>query len=486
PTTSRRRASSHPQPATKGARAASQRDITGAASSVTDAAPGPKMCALSTFDRLDSTGSPHDEHRLASLEAQVSDMFCELGLRSPYIQASRPVEQRTLTGSVHRGPEQTPWFYQRQYAKPAPHSEGRPARHIVLVDDDSSCPDNAAEPSIRCHSRDSRHYKEATQMAFPGLQTTQRPTSTSMLSAADESISSTIADSAHVPRVCEYAQYSACCDHDLSCHQMHSIQQRIEQADQYIHSVSRHALAISNMLADLRTQSRALAETLAASQARTSPLPDKFPVAGQPLRPGHTPASRVDNVTATRILDRPTANLPLEPKLGRRPCSQGAQAADVASQCTAWVSGSGSANSEQVGRSRTRAQRQGHYALIHAEVVPEDCDIETDSPEALKPPKCTRGAKQSTRHTKPGQHRRPAQPVSVRLQRIDAQWGELCKAIVDLGIDMATTDVANKHSPHHSAKGIAVGGLKSIQRVLKATLESLSAFNAWQVQGSSD
>ncbi|KAJ2038260.1 hypothetical protein H4S03_002438 [Coemansia sp. S3946] len=455
---SRRRAISHPQPAAKGAIFIRQRGTTDL-TPPTNIVSAQQKRVSSVPDGMDTIDSLHDEQRLALLEAQVSDMFCELSLRSPYIQASRLAEQRTLTGSVHRGPEQAPWFYQKKYAEPAPPEE-RLTRRIILFDDDSSCPDSTVDYAHRRHSRSSYHYGETARMAFPDLLIRRRTTSTSVLSAADESIGSTAAgsglnSSAHAMRGCEPARATACSSHDPPCHQFHSLQQRIEQADQYIHSVSRHALAISSMLAGLRKQSQALAELLTISQARAAPSPSQLPrgidLSTQQFLPRHKRAKRAGKFAASSA---------------------------AAAQRLGLESSSEDIDEDQSIRDRAKAWRQSRSG---------NCDPKASSPTQLGPERPSQGPKQVK--CSQGQHRRPSQPVSVRMRRIDAQWGELCETIAALGIDMAATgiDVAsNEQTMRHSATGIAVGGLKSIQRVLKNTLESLSAMDVRQMPGTSD
>ncbi|KAJ2886523.1 hypothetical protein H4R27_000563 [Coemansia aciculifera] len=473
---SRRRASSHPQPATKGTIFIRQRGITDITPSTASVSAQQKRVS-SVSDYMDTRDSLHDEQRLELLEAQVSDMFCELGLRSPYIQSSRLVEQRTLTGSVHRGPEQAPWFYQKKYAEPAPPEE-RLVRHIILFDDDSSCPDNTTDYTHRRHSRSSHRYGEAARISFPGLQIRRQTTSASALSAADESIGSTAAGSGlggsvYAIRGCEPARRTASSDHDPQCHQIHSLQQRIEQADQYIHSVSRHALAISNMLAGLRKQSQALANLLTISQARTAPSPSQLPHdSGLPTQQGlplNKRAKKMGKFAASPLLDEPATAMSPAPKSCSRSRSHESQGVVAVAQCLGLASSSEDVDEDQPIRGRTRVQRHSR---------PENCDPEANSPIPLRPERQARGPKQAKYSQ--GQHRRPFQPVSVRLRRIDAQWGELCEIIGALGIDTTATDIdvaANEQTLRHSATGIAVGGLKSIQRVLKSTLESLSALN---------
>ncbi|KAJ2835635.1 hypothetical protein FBU31_001569 [Coemansia sp. 'formosensis'] len=454
----RRRASSQPPPATNGSIFICQRGITDITSSAASVSAQQGHVAPMS-DGGDNKCSLYDEQRLELLEAQVSDMFCELGLRSPYIQSSRPAEQRTLTGSVHRGPEQAPWFYQSRYTESAPREE-KLARHVILFDDDSSSPDNAADSIHRCHSHSSHRYGDAAQMSFPSLQSRRRTTTSSVLSAVDESIGSTAAASGSSSNTVHNVESrphveSVCFSHDLPCHQIHSLQQRIGQADQYIRSVSRHASTISSMLTDLRKQSQALVETLAISQARATPSPNQLPLdssfSSRQLLPQHKRAKRAGEFAAGPALGDPIVTMALMSKTCSRPRNQKTQGVVAVTQCLELASISADTN-------------------------------ETSSPI---PP----GSAKQAREPKRVKSKRPIQPVPVRLRRIDAQWSELCEILSVLGIDMAATNAtveASEQTLRHSATDVAVGGLKSIQRVLKNTLESLSALNVRQISGTGD
>ncbi|KAJ2878598.1 hypothetical protein FB639_003335, partial [Coemansia asiatica] len=282
-----------------------------------------------------SLGWSQSDICISSLEEKVSGMFTELGHKSPYldtahIDSGRTRRQRmrvrgksadfgkrsSRESSVHRKQrtvDTIPWFYQKQYIA-AGIQHGSTERNVLLVDDDSSCADFAADADCHCCS----HVCTKSSLANCAYKRSRFPhrrlTGASGLSAADGSNASTAFDYSqqrllfsprsqgycrlNTPNITVYSQGSrpntqckkssgssfsaspliftgecrSCCDQKKPCSQMHNILARIEQADHYIYSVSQNASAIDSLLADLRAQSRSLTETLSISQTRASAL----------------------------------------------------------------------------------------------------------------------------------------------------------------------------------------------------------------------
>ncbi|KAI7825570.1 hypothetical protein BX661DRAFT_39980 [Kickxella alabastrina] len=262
-------------------------------------------------------GPVRGDRCLTSLEEQVSEMFIELGLSSPYTDKGQIANDRlcvpggndgaaainiqdnsgSRSGRHYSGMATVPWFHQAQYTEPG-LEEPAPERDVVLVDDDSSCADNIVDAG--CLHRGPLYLTGVGAVHGGSGSHTQRiPAATGNKHNAASSAASAKFDSsqhhssfrprAHAigshrhanPR--EYYDSSGaaffaanqclvCHDLKMPCSQMHGIIARIEQTNQYVYSIGRHASAVDVLLADLRTQSRALAEILSISQTRASAL----------------------------------------------------------------------------------------------------------------------------------------------------------------------------------------------------------------------
>ncbi|KAJ2390770.1 hypothetical protein GGI05_003130, partial [Coemansia sp. RSA 2603] len=453
---------------------------------------------------------------LSSLEDQVSGMFTELGLKSPYVEVSRVssndhVHQSSQTrGNVNRyvdtnssrgdndncsskhpdyhEMEPIPWFYQTQYAI---ESMDRNAieRDVLLVDDDSSCADYA--DSVQDHQN--QHYAAKFSSTIDnnggggsrhacglGLNSNQRFTGTSGLSTANGSIASTAFDhgqqhrslfsphtySSRLSGASEYGTMPygcrSCSDQKQPCSQMHNILARIEQTDQYIYNISRNASAVDSLLVDLRSQSRALAESLSISQTRATAL-------------GHTVAQTTSFAIPVTAVSAPT----------------------VSSKCAESVVSVGSShgNSNSLREYHLLSRKahdlhKRHAQMLDTQHFASDSDYELKSThhntsrntsirDPSQSPRYTAAMNKSSRKSKrsdSSRQRRPEQPIPVRMQRIDKQWSELRAIITQLGLESTGGDSI---APDTAAVSKATTeGLKLIQRVLKTTLETLNTTQA--------
>ncbi|KAJ2635230.1 hypothetical protein GGF40_003733 [Coemansia sp. RSA 1286] len=474
---------------------------------------------------------------LSSLEERVSGMFTELGLKSPYLDAAHvesgcargqhltPIRGKSACNgkvssresSVHRKQrtmDTVPWFYQKQYIATDVH-HGSAERDVILIDDDSSCADFAADADCHCCS----HVCAAKNLGdgFYGASRfpPRRLTGVSGLSTADGSSASTAFDySQHrllfsprsqvhgrlnTPNIgggyphsarsnvqtkknCESFSASplvfagecrSCYDQRRPCSQMHNILARIEQTDHYIYSVSQNASAIDSLLADLRAQSRALAETLSISQTRASAL-------------GHTVTQAIHKNARNAVFSHEEADSVSSIRGGSAHSEQGhlkdyhalskkthglkKRALALGVQNWAGIAGVETRHVASASESEYEMYSSSRRALLNSPVK-----------GLSKPPKHVHPAKISTRERRGSnsRSRRPEQPISVRVRRIDNQWAELQGVIKQLGLDNADFAAAVSASQDSSGdaemSAIATDGLKLIQRVLKTTLESLSS-----------
>ncbi|KAJ1986082.1 hypothetical protein GGI25_005988 [Coemansia spiralis] len=492
-------------------------------------------------------GTLMEEASLSSLEEQVSVMFTELGLRSPYVDTfqnsiTTRCEQTQASNSSHSlGPEKITWFNNSRYvAEGAAMVDSRKDRNFVLVDDDSSCAENITD-SVSCKYSGylfaPNNQGDFATLAAPS---SRRFTTNSVMSTADGSTVSTILDSIHnrvnpTPQMHSanhqtsanpstrdrlhfpmLALGEAAC---ISCKQeqkpycqMHAFLERIEQADHYIQNVGRHASAVDALLADLRAQSRALADTLLISQTRASSL-------------NHTVVGAIDNVLALgedMYISLPKASGILASASRRKGHLNGYHSLskrvyDLIKRANTlninardnWLAKeaipaasnienkehmhillkdaiSNSAHGESASEPELDAewQRKQHQKLSETTAYFTASGIS----ELAHVPSSTHSAKslQQTKRNIQG-HRRPIQPISIRIQRIDKQWSKLQSMIKELGIanfqsgeavgDYNGDDGSGSAELLNSqlASEIAADGLKLIQRVLKATLEALDS-----------
>ncbi|KAI8325592.1 hypothetical protein GQ54DRAFT_205317 [Martensiomyces pterosporus] len=483
-----------------------------------------------------------DESRLTSLEEQVSMMLDELGLHSPRRDSARAFgrnsHERNSDRTFQHGPGIVPWFHQPQFTPVA--EEPKVGREVTLVDDDSSCADNAVESD---YYRTRLLLQEAAAgYSASGSSTARRHTGTSAVSTGEGSVGSTAFESMHhrpapgqrapgqrwppgagmhvgrsspayQPRISAMV-CSSCRDQKLPCSQMHIILERLEQTDMYVKNVARHASAVDALLADLRAQSRVLAETLSISQARASSL-------------SQTVADAIDNAKVSinsgeaepplwhiAASDKPVSSIGTRSRLGDyRKLSKRAHNLDMKAQLM--LSEADLPDTPEDGRKfRLERDSKSHlYSWIKdAVAISAQATSASDSEFAPKHPSIRRTAEASqscllkpqpdghhradalssrasstskpSRKPKKSKHRsgqqhRPVQPISVRVQRISSQWAELCGAIDALNIgeqkDAAATGTDNTTATvnNEPAADIAADGLKLIQRVLKTTLESL-------------
>ncbi|KAJ2719695.1 hypothetical protein GGI07_005051 [Coemansia sp. Benny D115] len=489
--------------------------------------------------------SGRDCRSLSSLEDEVSGMFTELGLRSPYVDKA-PLNTACLNAAPagpnidagasrsphirYRQVETIPWFHQAQYIASHLHPTVLD-RDLVLADDDSSCADNMAEFEHRRH-----RYSRASALSGGyggGLASlaNRRLTATSGLSTVDGSSASTAIDpSLHrtlfsprsryplrtggptaVPFLASSSgapgggqQYSplpcgsgdncaaaaaaflaagecdACSDHKKPCCQMHSILARIEQTDQYVCNISRHASAVDVLLNDLRTQSRVLAETLSISQTRASALgravshaidgtqspANDFVSESRSRRRGSNSNSHIPDY---HLLSRKGRELHKRTLHGSKAPKHKVVVSD-SDHDKSWSFEAQRDVHSRTGMLRRGSADTGDSASRKSHSVDRNLNTRVESP---------RGDRRA-KHGDPLRQRRPEQPIAVRVMRINKQWAELCAAIDGLAKNSlsASPSTVDSQLKEDAASVIVADGLKLIQRVLKTTLTSLDKARA--------
>ncbi|PIA13976.1 hypothetical protein COEREDRAFT_83036 [Coemansia reversa NRRL 1564] len=195
------------------------------------------------------SGQVSDDKRLYNLEAQVSDMFVELGAHSSHTSPMHKKEMCTRSGdpcfvrntrgasSQHKAKL---WHCKSEIAT-APLALNTYTRDIELADSDSSHTDSMMDMTVgdtvtilECLPAQQTHYSQTTCPCG---------TSTAII----------------------------CNDLDIlrkPCKKFCTIVERIERTDQYIENIAWHVSVVTNMLTDIRAQSHALAETIGKSQNR--------------------------------------------------------------------------------------------------------------------------------------------------------------------------------------------------------------------------
>ncbi|KAJ1895513.1 hypothetical protein LPJ66_004548 [Kickxella alabastrina] len=470
-------------------------------------------------------GPVRGDRCLTSLEEQVSEMFIELGLSSPYTDKGQIANDRlcvpggndgaagisiqhnsgSRTGRHYHGMATVPWFHQAQYTEPG-LEEPAPERDVVLVDDDSSCADNIVDAD--CLHRGPLYLTGVGAVhGGPGSHARRIPAATGNKHNAASSAASAKCDysqhhSSFRPRAHavgshwhanprEYYdgsgaaffaanQCSVCHDLKMPCSQMHSIIARIEQTNQYVHSIGRHASAVDVLLADLRTQSRALAEILSISQTRASALGHTInrSINSTQLAAGDDGCCVGDACSAHGSPQTNQAHINDHHSLSRKTRDLHKRVQLLETQACA----------------SSTLPDPGHASLV-SDIEYNRCyTLLRGSDEKMAKNDTSAQLRSSPRSSRQdhqagsSRHRRPEQPLAVRVRRIDKQWSKLRSVIGQLRIGHVSDAVAKNAAGETltalgatpnavAAAAIAADGLKLIQRVLKSTLESLDAAN---------
>ncbi|KAJ1951337.1 hypothetical protein FBU59_000219 [Linderina macrospora] len=498
-----------------------------------------------------------EEVRLNNLEDRVSMMLSQLGMEAAPLHAFDARQSGASSAAVYiasTDQRKMHWFQSPRYA-PA-HRETKSGKDVILVDDDSSGADNLGDADYYSMHRSLRPLGSDSIMpeytiSGSNARLHRKLTTASVVSTAVGSTSSTLQDTAvaspRVPRthrqlpqhrtpgfspaynshltaipgtasdvpVCPY-----CRSLNTPCNQLHTILERLDQTDVYVKNVARHATAVDALLADLRAQSRVLAETLASSQARASSLSqtvtDAIDYASQNLRRRSAPHATAPQTVSVR---GPESVSTTRSRLDNyRTLSKKARDLDLRSQLMATVVET-RAHQEEHGRSfRVGTDKSAHlYSWIQDAVAisahatsasesefpdsqlrrrrtvatPDEVAIDRSVPMSPKEPASSRASTGSRVNRKPKrggtkhhrQHHRPVQPIPVRAQRISEQWEQLQTLMGEMLPDCQSDKTAAVDTVYDRelATGIAADGLKLVQRVLKSTIESLDKV---KVQGN--
>lgn len=357
---------------------------------------------------LSSNGSHSVDSHISSLEDQVSAMFNELGLQSPYISSASHTRQQR---------------FHRQYHGMTIQPMSRVDRHVVLVDDD----DTSSSVDTDYLQRHTNHPSPRLPLYYHSSIPENRPvddnragcncnchyqyhqppyTSPSLISSTTATIASSPYD------------------------QIHSLMKRIEQTNSYVHEIGSKAARMDKMLTELRIQSCGLAESLSISQTRVSTLSQlvaNAAIAGNRSQPEATCGIRSPPVSTT---------------------------GDVADYNHKY---STLADKTREFQRKIQSSRDKKHHQISTVSVPK---VSVSS--------------KSKYHSR---KRRPVQPISVRVERIDKQWSDLRSLLERLRLDQQPV-IDNEEDTNPIAEEIAADGLKLIQKMLKLTLESLDVLPA--------